>query len=131
MPEMRLGTSAARKESRRILIVDDHEDSARTMAVILGRRGHEVRTAFTGAEAISATAEFVPEWVLLDISLPDMDGFEVARRIREMPGLEGAFLVAVSGYYEESAIATAKAAGFNEYMMKPGNFALLFEWLER
>jgi CheY-like chemotaxis protein len=102
-----------------MLIVDDNEDSARSMAMLQRRRGHETRTAFTGPDAIAAAAEFAPEVVLLDIGLPGMDGFEVARRLRAMPALAGAFLVAMSGYGSDEDRATALEAGFDEYLVKP------------
>jgi len=110
---------AAREKPRRILIVDDNEDSTRSMAILQKRRGHETRTAFNGPDAVTAAAEFSPNVVLLDIGLPGMDGFEVARRLREMPALAGALLVAMSGYGSDEDRAKAKAAGFDEYMVKP------------
>ena len=110
---------AARETPRRILIVDDNEDSTRSMAIIQKRRGHETRTAFTGPDAVTAAAEFLPEVVLLDIGLPGMDGYEVAHRLRAMPALAGAFLVAMSGYGSDEDHAKAQAAGFDEYMVKP------------
>ena len=115
--------------SRRILIVDDNEDSTRTMAILQRRRGHETRTSFTGPDAVAVAAEFVPEVVLLDIGLPGMDGFEVARRLRAMPALAGAFLVAMSGYGSEDDRAEARAAGFDEYLVKPVDLDLLRTWL--
>jgi CheY-like chemotaxis protein len=120
---------AAQETPRRILIVDDNTDSVRSMAIILGRRGHVTRTAFTGPDAVTAAAEFVPQVVLLDIGLPGMDGFEVARRLRAMPALAGAFLVAMSGYSGEKDRAEAQTAGFDEYMVKPADLNLLREWM--
>ena len=117
--------------SRRMLIVDDNEDSARTMAILQRRRGHETRTAFTGPEAVAAAAEFVPDVVLLDIGLPGMDGFEVARRLRAIPALAGAILVAMTGYGSDEDRTTAKEAGFNEYLVKPVDLDLLQTWLRR
>jgi CheY-like chemotaxis protein len=73
-----------------MLIVDDNEDSARSMSTLQRLRGHETRTAFTGPDAVVAAAEFAPEVVLLDIGLPGMDGYEVARHLRAMPALAGA-----------------------------------------
>jgi CheY-like chemotaxis protein len=83
---------------RRILVVDDNADSAQSMAALQSRRGHETRIAFTGPEALSVAAEFLPEVVLLDIGLPGMDGYEVARQLRLMPEQGTAFLVAITGY---------------------------------
>jgi len=120
---------AARETPRRILIVDDNEDSTRSMAILQRSRGHETRTAFTGPAAVAAAAEFLPEVVLLDIGLPGMDGFEVARRLRAMPALAGAFLVAMSGYGSPEDRAQAQAAGFDEYLVKPVDLDLLRKWL--
>ena len=120
---------AAHEAPRRILIVDDNEDSTRSMAILQRRRGHETRTAFTGPDAVTVAAEFLPEVVLLDIGLPGMDGFEVARRLREMPALAGAFLVAMSGYGSDEDRVEARAAGFDEYLVKPVDLDLLRTWL--
>ena len=119
----------ARETSRRILIVDDNTDSARSMAVLQARRGHLTRTAFTGPDALTAAAEFLPELVLLDIGLPGMDGFEVARHLRAMAALRGAFLVAMTGYGNPEDLLTAKEAGFDEYLVKPVDLEVLREWL--
>ena len=110
---------AAPETPRRILIVDDNTDSARSMAVLQRRRGHVTETAFTGPDALIAAAAFRPEVVLLDIGLPGMDGFEVARQLRAMPALSGVFLIAMSGYGSEEDRATARLAGFDEYLVKP------------
>ncbi len=115
--------------SRRMLIADDNEDSARSMEMIQRRRNYETRTAFTGPAAVAAAAEFAPEVVLLDIGLPGMDGFEVARRLRAMPALAGSFLVAMSGYGSDEDRAEARDAGFDEYLIKPLNLDLLRERL--
>ena len=104
-------------------------DSARSLAILKTRRGHETRTAFTGPEAVTAAAGFLPEVVLLDIGLPGMDGFEVARRRRAMPALSGVFLIAMSGYGRSQDRTEAKAAGFDDYMVKPVDLAQLREWL--
>ena len=114
---------------RRILIVDDNTDSARSLAMLQKRRGHETRTAFTGPDAVTAAAEFLPEVVLLDIGLPGMDGFEVARRIRTMPGLERTFIVGMSGYGSDEDREQGRAAGFDEHLVKPIDLDRLREWL--
>ncbi|HEV2042934.1 MAG TPA: ATP-binding protein, partial [Casimicrobiaceae bacterium] len=119
----------ARETPRRMLIVDDNEDSARSMSTLQRLRGHETRTAFTGPDAVAAAAEFAPEVVLMDIGLPGMDGYEVARRLRAMPALAGAFLVAMSGYGSDEDRARAREAGFDEYLVKPLDLDLLRAWL--
>lgn len=121
----------AREKPCRILIVDDNEDSARTLATLQKRRGHEVRTAFNGGDAVAIATEFQPEVVLLDIGLPGMDGFEVARRLRSMPSLPGVFLIAMSGYGREQDRQEALRAGFDEYLVKPIDTGRISEWLAR
>ncbi len=119
----------ARDTPRRILIVDDNADSARSMAALQTLRGHTTRTAFAGPEALAAAAEFSPDVVLLDIGLPGMDGYEVARQLRAMPALTGAFLEAMSGYGSDEDRARARLAGFDEYLVKPADHNLLRTWM--
>jgi CheY-like chemotaxis protein len=119
----------AREISRRILIVDDNSDSARSMAILQARRGHVTRTAFTGPDAVIAAAEFLPEVVLLDIGLPGMDGYEVARHLRTMPGLAGVFLIAMTGYASPEDLLAAQLAGFDEHLVKPVDLDVLRDWL--
>ncbi len=115
--------------SFRMLIVDDNRDSADTMAMLQGLRGHQTRTAHSGPAAIELAAEFLPEVVLLDIGLPGMDGYEIARKLRAMPELEGALLVAMTGYGSEEDRALSKEAGFDRHLVKPGDLKLLESWL--
>ncbi len=119
----------AQETARRILIVDDNTDSARSMAILQTRRGHVTRVAFTGPDALAVAAEFLPEVVLLDIGLPGMDGFEVARRLREMPAFAGTFLVAMTGYASSEDLHAAKQAGFDEHLVKPVDLEVLRDWL--
>lgn len=119
----------ARETSRRILIVDDNTDSARSMAILQTRRGHVTRIAFAGPDALAVAAEFLPEVVLLDIGLPGMDGFEVARRFRAMPALAGALLIAMTGYASPEDLIAAKQAGFDEHLVKPVDLEVLRQWL--
>ncbi len=104
---------------RRVLVVDDNVDSARGTALILSRNGHEVRVAYDGPGAVAAAQEFLPEFVLLDIGLPGMDGYEVARHLREDANLAGLTLVAVSGYGQESDRRRSQEAGFDQHLVKP------------
>ncbi|WP_395738015.1 PAS domain-containing protein [Prosthecobacter sp.] len=122
---------ARRETPRRMLIVDDNTDSACSLAMLQKRRGHETRAVFTGPDALAAAAEFAPEVVLLDIGLPGMDGFEVARQLRSMPSMCGSLLVAMSGYGSHEDRATAAQAGFDEYLVKPLDLGLLRQRLEQ
>jgi two-component system CheB/CheR fusion protein len=119
----------AREISRRILIVDDNTDSARSMGILQTRRGHVTRVAFTGPDALAVAAEFLPEVVLLDIGLPGMDGFEVARQLRQMPKLTGVFLIAMTGYASPEDLIAGKQAGFDEHLVKPVDLETLRDWL--
>ena len=104
---------------RRVLVVDDNVDSARGTALILSRNGHDVRVAYDGPGAVAAAQEYLPEFVLLDIGLPGMDGYEVARHLRQDANLAGLTLVAVSGYGQESDRRRSQEAGFDQHLVKP------------
>jgi len=106
---------------RRILVVDDNADAAEALALVLGMTGHEVRLAGDGPSALAAAAEFRPEVVLLDIGLPGMDGYEVARRLRSGDGLRDMSLVALTGYGQEADRERARAAGFDHHLVKPAS----------
>ncbi|HET7370341.1 MAG TPA: ATP-binding protein [Gammaproteobacteria bacterium] len=103
----------------KVLIVDDYADAADSLAELLQIDGYSTRVAYDGAAAIEAATEFVPAVALVDIGLPVMDGYEVARRLRQTPAMESLTLVAVTGYGQESDRQRAKAAGFDEHLVKP------------
>ena len=105
--------------SRRVLVIDDNSDAAETLAELLQSFGHHVRIARTGPEAIEAVAALRPEVVLLDIGMPGMDGYEVARRLRDQPGLETTKVVALSGYGSQDDRRRALEAGFDAHLVKP------------
>src|SRR5262249_23682279 len=105
--------------SRRVLVVDDNADSLESMEILLQMWGHEVRTAHDGPAALTVAAEFPPDIVLLDIGLPGMNGYEVAQRLRDIPGLARALLVAVTGYGQESDRRRTREAGFDRHLIKP------------
>jgi signal transduction histidine kinase/DNA-binding response OmpR family regulator len=113
--------------ARRILVVDDNADSAESLAVLLRADGHEVRTALDGPAALAISEEFLPEVVVLDIGLPLMDGYEVARRLRARPGLERVDLVALTGYGQPEDRQRGKEAGFDHYLVKPARAETLLE----
>ena len=115
---------------RRILVVDDNADSARGTALILSRFGHEVRLAYDGPSAVEAAKEYRPEFVLLDIGLPGLDGYEVAQRLRQDPTLAGVTLVAVSGYGQESDRRRSQEAGFDQHLVKPVDPSVLLGLLK-
>ena len=115
---------------RRILVVDDNQDSADTLSEMLTLSGYEVQTVYDGPTALQAAAAFAPQFVLLDIGLPGMNGHEVARALRMMPGLADAVLVAVTGWGQPQDREASRAAGFNHHLVKPLDFDVLMKMLE-
>ena len=103
----------------RVLVVDDDVAVAESTAMLLRLEGHEIRCANSGEAALRLCREFQPEAVLLDIGLPGQDGYEIARKIRSLPGGAELKLIAVSGYGHEAAVARGRAAGFDRYLVKP------------
>ena len=104
---------------QRVLVVDDNADAAESIGVLLQLWGHEVRLAHGGEEALQAASQFQPQVLLLDIGLPVLDGYEVARRLRRQPGGGDAVLVALTGYGQESDRHKAREAGFDHHLTKP------------
>ena len=111
--------------SRRVLIVDDNEDAANSLAMILELGGHQTASVYTAADALQRATAFRPDVVLLDIGLPGMDGYEVAQKMRELPGLRDIRLIAVTGYGRSDDRVRARDAGFDDHLTKPVEFALL------
>ena len=104
---------------RHILVVDDNKFSADSLALILQLGGHDTRVAYSGPDALELASNFRPDVVLMDIGLPAMDGFEVARRLRARADTEGVLLVAVTGYGHEEVLQKAKQVGFDHHLLKP------------
>jgi len=111
--------------SQRILVVDDNCDAADTLAELLEIYGHTVCTAYTGGQATQRTLEFRPDIVFLDIGLPDMSGYEVAVKLRQLPIPQQFRLVALTGYGQEHDRQAAMQAGFDEHFAKPVDFGKL------
>lgn len=119
----RLGSE--RGESRRVLVVDDNVDSAVGLARLLARTGHQIELAHEGVSALVRAREQSPEAIVLDIGLPGMDGYEVARRLRREPHGAAALLIAVTGYGQEEDRLRALEAGFDHHLVKPVDIARL------
>ena len=113
------------------MVVDDNVDSAEMLAKLLAMSGHDVRTAYTGPTALDVAAECLPDVVLLDIGLPGINGYEVARRLRLIPQLGGVTLIAMTGYGQESDIRLAQEAGFDSHQVKPVDFVKVEQLLTR
>ncbi len=112
-----------------MLIVDDNHDAAQTMALLIKLSGHETSMAHDGPEALAMLNEVNPEVALLDIGLPIMDGYELARQIRER--VNDVYLIAVSGYGQPEDRARSSEAGFDEHFVKPVDSAQLIASLTR
>lgn len=111
--------------SRRILVVDDNMDATESLSMVLTLDGHQVVTANSGEDALEKIASFGPQVVLLDIGLPGMDGYEVARRIRSNPRLANVRLIAFTGYGQAGDRRQAMDAGFDDHLVKPLDFSQL------
>ncbi|HEV8237981.1 MAG TPA: response regulator [Thermoanaerobaculia bacterium] len=116
---------AAPLPPRRILVVDDNLDAAEGLAMLLSLRGHQVATAYDGPSAIEQARKLRPDVVLLDIGLPRLDGFEVARRLREEHTERPLLLVALTGYGQERDRVRAREAGFDHHLLKPVRLEML------
>jgi CheY-like chemotaxis protein len=104
---------------RRLLIVDDLKDGADGLAKVMELMGHEVRTAYSGEEAVIAAATFQPELVLLDIGMPNVNGYDACRAIREQPRGEQIFVIALTGWGQERDRRRTEEAGFDDHLVKP------------
>ena len=110
---------------RRILVVDDHPDSAESLVLLLRLKGHDVTLAHDGPTALEAFERSMPELALLDIGLPGLDGFEVARRVRALDPQKKCMLVALTGYGGDRERRMARESGFDEHLVKPVGFDTL------
>jgi two-component system CheB/CheR fusion protein len=111
--------SSPQSAARCILVVDDNVDGVATTAMLLEQAGHIVRTARDGPEALTAAREFLPDVVLLDIGLPRMSGYDVAKHLRGQRETASALLIAVTGYGRPDDIQQTQAAGFDHHLVKP------------
>lgn len=105
--------------SKRILLIEDHEDSASSMKDLLEIYKHTVEVAFSGPEGLQKIKSFHPDLVICDIGLPGMSGYQVAEVIRADPNLKGLGLIALTGYAQAKDIEKSKAAGFDMHLAKP------------
>lgn len=110
---------ASARSGLRLLVVDDNQDAADTLAMLLELQGHEVRIAYSGAAALDLATDFMPDVVFLDIGMPDMDGYEVARRMRLQPSMTRVVVAALTGWGQTEDRHRSRAAGFNHHLVKP------------
>jgi PAS domain S-box-containing protein len=117
--EARRGAGTGPPPSRRILVVDDNRDAADSLAMLLQGAGHDVQVAYDGEQALQAAASMRPDLVLMDIGLPRLNGYDVARRLREQPWGSGIVLVALTGWGQEEDRRRSREAGFSLHLVKP------------
>lgn len=110
---------------KKVLIVDDNADAVAVLAVALRRSGHEVHQAADGRAALDLARSVRPDFIFLDIGLPRLDGFGVARQLRLDPALAATRIIAVTGYAQERDREEAMKAGFDQYMVKPIDLAFV------
>ncbi|WP_075357060.1 hybrid sensor histidine kinase/response regulator [Caballeronia sordidicola] len=124
-----LAPPPAKTRPQRVLVVDDNEDAAASLAMLLEMEGHTMQVAENGLRAIQLLGEFHPDTVVLDIGLPGMDGYEVARNIRETPSGQKLLLIALTGWGQEQDKSDAKASGFDFHFTKPVDVQRLLDAL--
>ena len=106
-------------EGARIMLIEDHPDAAESLALLLELLGHRVRVFSEGAAALASASADPPDVMVVDIGLPGIDGYEIARRVRRDPHLRHAVLIALTGYGTEDDRRESKAAGFDHHLVKP------------
>lgn len=116
---------------RRVLVVDDNLDSVHSTAVLIRAMGHEVQFAINGIAAIDAARSFRPDVILLDIGLPDFNGYDIARSLKYEPGLENTRIIAVTGLPQDQVRQRALDAGCSEFFVKPMDPAVVEEVLTK
>jgi len=114
----RPATNAA-SSGLRVLLVDDHVESVVSVGRLLRAQGYQVRAALSGIEAVSSAVDFLPDVALIDLSLPLLDGFAVARKLRSMSSTRGTYLIALTGWDSEDIVERARSAGFDRHIVKP------------
>jgi signal transduction histidine kinase/CheY-like chemotaxis protein len=118
-------TASSKVSARRVMIVDDNVDAADSLALLLGMEGHETVCVYSAAAALQRVTGFAPDVILLDIGLPDTDGYEVARRLHALPGCAAIKLIALTGYGQADDRERALAAGFEAHLVKPVDLGAL------
>jgi CheY-like chemotaxis protein len=103
----------------RVLVVDDNKDAANSLAMLLRQGGYEVQVSYSGASALAMATEFLPDAVLLDLGMPELDGYEVARLMRKKRPLKNVRLVALTGYGRDDDRQRSQEAGFDAHLVKP------------
>ena len=113
----------------KILIADDEQDAANTLAALLKLEKHDVRVAYDGQSAYDIAIEFLPDILILDLMMPNLNGFQVAERLRAMSAFNDKLFVAISALSHQRALDQASKAQFDEYLVKPCKIRVLLDVL--
>ena len=119
-----------REDRARVLVVEDQVDVARMMTLLLRSQDFDVETVHSGQEALATAQLFRPNYVLLDIGLPDISGYQVANQLREVPELDGMVIIAVTAYDPSMYSHLSCQARFDHYLVKPVSFDVLLSLLK-
>lgn len=122
---------AAGGEPRRILIVEDEPDVRETLKTLFEELGHQVDVVADGLDAVARLLELQPDVAFIDVGLPGIDGYEVARRVRAAPRGAGLYLIALTGFGGEKAMQKSREAGFDRHVLKPIQIDALIGLLDR
>jgi DNA-binding response OmpR family regulator len=120
----------AAKRPLRILVVDDCADATDMLALLLQMAGYEVLRSYTGADALEKTVAYEVEVVILDLAMPEVDGYEVAQQIRQREHGKEVLIIAVTGFADDAHRQRANEVGFDHYFVKPVDFAVLRDVVE-
>jgi CheY-like chemotaxis protein len=115
--------------SRRVLLIDDNDDARDLMGMALELHGHQVAMADGGQTGLARASDYPPEIVFLDIGMPVMDGYATAVALRRLPGMEALWIVALSGWGDQTTLARARDAGFDYHLSKPADLARIHDFL--
>jgi CheY-like chemotaxis protein len=119
------GADVTASTKLRVMVVDDNENAANVLAMLLKALGNDVRTAYDGLSAIELANQFRPQIMLLDIGMPGLNGYDTARRLRELPWGKGMVLAALTGWGQEEDKHRTREAGFDHHFVKPVETAVL------
>ena len=129
-PAAASGALAQGRRRLRVLVADDERDQVATLALLLIEEGHEVREVYRGSEVLRMVRDFDPDVALIDIGMPGMTGYDVAREIRQIFGKQRPLLIAITGWKQSADRLLAKLAGFDHHVAKPYEPARLLALIE-
>jgi CheY-like chemotaxis protein len=122
LPGQPCGEAPKGSPPRRILLIDDNDDARELLGMALELKGHAIATANGGISGLARARQFRPEFIFLDLGMPEMDGYDTAIALRRIAGLELVPVVALSGWSDQATLARVRSAGFDHHMAKPANF---------